>query len=179
MIGIGGLIQPRALGVGYDVIGALLTGHAALSLIVGILTVKTAIWSLSLGSGTSGGVLAPLFMIGGALGALVGHWFPVAFPEFWALLGRAAVVGAAMRAPLTGIVFTLELTNAWPALFPLIIASFAHPPLCHLWTSSPCRRRRSAWVTAEGTGLTPHGSCRHPGRAARCRILARNVGGPV
>jgi chloride channel protein, CIC family len=125
VIGIGGLIQPRALGVGYDVIGALLTGHATLSLIVGILIVKTAIWSLSLGSGTSGGVLAPLFMIGGALGALVGHWFPVVFPGFWALLGLAAVVGAAMRAPLTGIVFTLELTHAWPALFPLIIASFA------------------------------------------------------
>jgi len=124
LIGIGGLIQPRALGVGYDVIGALLTGHAALSLIVGILIVKTAIWSLSLGSGTSGGVLAPLFMIGGALGALVGHWFPVVFPGFWALIGLAAVVGAAMRAPLTGIVFTLELTHAWPALFPLIIASF-------------------------------------------------------
>ena len=75
-------------------IGALLTGHAALSLIVGILIVKTAIWSLSLGSGTSGGVLAPLFMIGGALGALVGHWFPVVFPGFWALIGLAAVVGA-------------------------------------------------------------------------------------
>jgi chloride channel protein, CIC family len=124
VIGIGGLIQPRALGVGYDVIGALLTGHATLSLIVGILIVKTAIWSLSLGSGTSGGVLAPLFMIGGAMGALVGHWFPVVFPGFWALLGLAAVVGAAMRAPLTGIVFTLELTHAWPALFPLTIASF-------------------------------------------------------
>ncbi|OBK39276.1 chloride channel protein [Mycobacterium sp. 1245111.1] len=125
IIGIGGLIEPRALGVGYDVIGALLTGNATLSLIVGILVVKTAIWSLSLGSGTSGGVLAPLFMIGGALGGLVGHWFPVVFPGFWALLGLAAVVGAAMRAPLTGIVFTLELTHAWPALFPLTIASFA------------------------------------------------------
>ncbi len=124
IIGIGGLIQPRALGVGYDVIGALLTGQATLSLIVGILVVKTAIWSLSLGSGTSGGVLAPLFMIGGALGGLVGHWFPMVFPGFWALLGLAAVVGAAMRAPLTGIVFTLELTHAWPALFPLIVASF-------------------------------------------------------
>ena len=124
VIGIGGLIQPRALGVGYDVIGALVTGHATLSLIVGILIVKTLIWSLSLGSGTSGGVLAPLFMIGGPLGALLGHWFPVVFPGFWALLGLAAVVGAAMRAPLTGIVFTLELTHAWPALFPLTIASF-------------------------------------------------------
>lgn len=123
VIGLGGLIEPRALGVGYDVIDALLTGHATLSLIVGILIVKTAIWSLSLGSGTSGGVLAPVFMIGGALGALVGQWFPSVFPGFWAILGLASVVGGTMRAPLTGIVFTLELTRAWPALFPLIIAS--------------------------------------------------------
>jgi chloride channel protein, CIC family len=123
MIGAGGLIEPRALGVGYDVIDALLTGQAALSLIVGILVVKTAIWSLSLGSGTSGGVLAPIFMIGGALGALVGHWLPTVFPGFWAILGLAAVIGGVMRSPLTAVVFTLELTRAWPALFPLIIAS--------------------------------------------------------
>jgi chloride channel protein, CIC family len=123
VIGVGGMIEPRALGVGYDVINELLTGQATMSLIVGILIVKTAIWSLSLGSGTSGGVLAPVFMIGGALGALVGQWFPEVFPGFWAILGLAAVVGGVMRSPLTGIVFTLELTHAWPALFPLIIAS--------------------------------------------------------
>lgn len=123
VIGIGGLIEPRALGVGYDVIDALLTGQAGLSLIVGILVVKTSIWSLSLGSGTSGGVLAPVFMIGGALGALVGQCFPQVFPGFWAILGLAAVVGGVMRSPLTGIVFTLELTHAWPAIFPLTIAS--------------------------------------------------------
>ena len=123
VIGTGGLIEPRALGVGYDVIDALLTGRAALSLIIGILVVKTAIWSLSLGSGTSGGVLAPVFMIGGALGALVGQCLPDVFPGFWAILGLAAVVGGVMRSPLTGIVFTLELTHAWPALLPLIVAS--------------------------------------------------------
>lgn len=123
VIGAGGLIEPRALGVGYDVIDALLTGRAALSLIIGILIVKTTIWSLSLGSGTSGGVLAPVFMIGGALGALVGQGLPQVFPGFWAILGLAAVVGGVMRSPLTGIVFTLELTHAWPALLPLIVAS--------------------------------------------------------
>jgi chloride channel protein, CIC family len=105
------------------VIDELLTGHAAVSLMVGILVVKTAIWSLSLGSGTSGGVLAPVFMIGSALGALVGQCFPSVFPGFWAILGLAAVVGGVLRSPLTGIVFTLELTHAWPAMFPLIIAS--------------------------------------------------------
>jgi H+/Cl- antiporter ClcA len=123
IIGIGGLFEPRALGVGYDVIDQLLTGQAALSLVIGILLVKTAIWSLSLGSGTSGGVLAPTFMIGSALGALEGHLLPAVFPGFWAMMGLAAVVGGVMRSPLTGIVFTLELTHAWAAVLPLMITA--------------------------------------------------------
>ena len=125
IIGIGGLIEPRALGVGYDVIDQLLTGRAGISLIVGILVVKTLIWGLSLGSGTSGGVLAPVFMIGGALGALEGHILPGVTPGFWALIGLSAVVGGVMRSPLTGVVFPLELTHAWPLLLPLLIAATA------------------------------------------------------
>ncbi|MFC4942849.1 chloride channel protein [Pseudonocardia sp. GCM10023141] len=125
IIGIGGLIEPRALGVGYDVIADLLSGRAAISLIVGILIVKSLIWGLSLGSGTSGGVLAPVFMIGASLGALEGLVFPAVGPGFWALIGLAAVVGGVMRSPLTGVVFALELTHAWPALLPLLIASSA------------------------------------------------------
>ncbi len=125
IIGIGGLIEPRALGVGYGVIDQLLTGRAGLSLIIGILAVKTLIWSLSLGSGTSGGVLAPTFMIGGALGALEGHVLPGVTPGFWALIGLCAVVGGVMRSPLTGVVFPLELTHAYPLLVPLLIASTA------------------------------------------------------
>ena len=123
IIGVGGLVEPRALGVGYDVIRELLRGHAGLSLIWGILVVKTLIWSLSLGSGTSGGVLAPVFMIGASLGALEAHVFPAVTPGFWALLGLAAVVGGVMRAPFTGVVFTLELTRDWNALLPLLIAA--------------------------------------------------------
>jgi CIC family chloride channel protein len=125
IIGIGGLIEPRALGVGYDVIHTLLLGRAGTSLIVGILVVKTLIWSLSLGSGTSGGVLAPTFMIGGALGALESLVFPHVGPGFWALVGLAAVVGGVMRSPLTGVVFSLELTHEWNALLPLLISSSA------------------------------------------------------
>ncbi|MFC8502513.1 chloride channel protein [Pedococcus sp. NPDC057267] len=125
VIGLGGLVEPRALGVGYDVIDQLLTGRATTGLIVSILVVKTLIWSLSLGSGTSGGVLAPVFMIGGALGAALGLVLPGVFPGFWAMLGLAAVVGGVMRSPLTGVVFTLELTHAWDALLPLLIASSA------------------------------------------------------
>jgi CIC family chloride channel protein len=125
IIGIGGLIEPRALGVGYDVIRELLRGQAPLSLIVGILVVKTLIWSLSLGSGTSGGVLAPTFMIGGALGALEAQVFPHVASGFWSLMGLAAVVGGVMRSPLTGIVFSMELTHEWGALLPLLISSSA------------------------------------------------------
>jgi chloride channel protein, CIC family len=123
IIGVGGLFQPRALGVGYDVIGQLLTGRATLSLIISILIVKTLIWSLSLGSGTSGGVLAPVFMIGGALGALEGQFLPHVFPGFWAMAGLAAVLGGVMRSPLTGVVFTMELTHAWNTLLALVVAS--------------------------------------------------------
>jgi CIC family chloride channel protein len=123
VVGLGGYLEPRALGVGYDVIDQLLTGRAGLSLILGILIVKTLIWSLSLGSGTSGGVLAPVFMIGGALGALEGNLLPHVFPGFWAMAGLAAVVGGVMRSPLTGVVFTLELTHAWDALLALLVAS--------------------------------------------------------
>jgi H+/Cl- antiporter ClcA/CBS domain-containing protein len=125
VIGIGGLIEPRALGVGYDVIGELLTGKAGMSLIIGILVVKTLIWSLSLGSGTSGGVLAPVFMIGGSLGALAGTFLPDVFPGFWAMMGLAAVVGGVMRSPLTGVLFTLELTHAWSTALPLLISATA------------------------------------------------------
>jgi CBS domain-containing protein len=125
IIGLGGLIEPQALGVGYNVIDQLLTGHAGMSLILGILVVKTLIWSLSLGSGTSGGVLAPTFMIGAALGALESHVLPGVTPGFWALIGLCAVVGGVMRSPITGVVFPLELTHAWSLLVPLLIASAA------------------------------------------------------
>jgi chloride channel protein, CIC family len=125
IIGVGGLIEPQALGVGYNVIDALLTGRAVLSLVIGILIVKTLIWSLSLGSGTSGGVLAPTFMIGGALGALEGMAMPHVFAGFWAMAGLAAVLGGVMRSPFTGVVFTLELTHAWNDLLPLAVAAFS------------------------------------------------------
>ena len=123
IVGLGGLIEPRALGVGYDVIDDLITGRATLSLVIGILVVKSLIWALSLGSGTSGGVLAPILMIGAAAGALEGHVFPTAMPGFWALIGLATAIGGVMRLPLTAVVFPLELTHVWSVLLPLLIAS--------------------------------------------------------
>jgi H+/Cl- antiporter ClcA len=123
VIGLGGLVVPQALGVGYDVIGAELDGSIGLDLVVGILVVKTLIWSLSLGSGTSGGVLAPVFMIGGALGAVEAQVFPQVGPGFWALVALAGVLGGVMRSPVTGVVFALELTGRWDALLPVLVGS--------------------------------------------------------
>lgn len=125
VIGIGGLIFPRALGVGYDNIGALLQGQGTTSLILGILLVKSTIWAVSLGSGTSGGVLAPLLMMGAALGALFGLALPDAGPGFWAMVGMAAILGGALRAPFTGLVFAVELTHDVNMFLPLLIAVIA------------------------------------------------------
>lgn len=123
IIGIGGMIVPEALGVGYNIIGAELDGSISLGLVVGILIVKTLIWSLSLGSGTSGGVLAPMFMIGGALGALESNIFPHVGPGFWALVALAGVLGGVMRSPFTGVIFAMELTGRFDAILPLIIGA--------------------------------------------------------
>ncbi|HEU4611158.1 MAG TPA: chloride channel protein [Kofleriaceae bacterium] len=124
VIGIGGYIEPRALGVGYDQITALLQGHMAIKAILMLAIVKWAIWSFSLGSGTSGGVLAPLLMIGGALGALEGQIFPdVGGPGFWALISMGACLGGTMRAPLTGILFAAEVTQDFSSLLPVAIAT--------------------------------------------------------
>ncbi|WP_084657823.1 chloride channel protein [Thermogemmatispora onikobensis] len=121
-IGLGGLIFPQALGVGYDTISALLQGTVPLTIILGILLVKSAIWALSLGSGTSGGVLAPLLLMGGALGGLLTPLLPAEGPGFWSLVSMGAILGGTMRSPFTGIIFMLELTHDVNALLPLLIA---------------------------------------------------------
>jgi H+/Cl- antiporter ClcA len=123
IIGIGGLLVPQTLGVGYNVIDAELTGSIGLGLVGGILVVKTLIWSLSLGSGTSGGVLAPMFMIGGALGTLEAHIFPHVGAGFWPLVALAGVLGGVMRSPFTGVVFAIELTGRFDAVLPLMIGA--------------------------------------------------------
>jgi CBS domain-containing protein len=122
VVGIGGLIYPRALGVGYDVIGQLLQGDATKQMILGVLLVKSLMWGISLGSGTSGGVLAPLLMMGGALGALESLFLPNQGAGFWQLISMGAILGGTMRSPLTGVIFSLELTNDYHSLLPLLIA---------------------------------------------------------
>ena len=121
-VGVGGLIFPGALGVGYNLIGELLGGQATMATLAGILLVKSTLWIVALGSGTSGGVLAPLLMIGGALGGLEALWLPHVGPGFWPLIAMGAILGGTMRSPLTGVVFVLELTHDFNAALPLLIA---------------------------------------------------------
>jgi len=121
-IGVGGWIFPQALGVGYDVIATLLTGDAPLKIVLGVLIVKSLIWSISLGSGTSGGVLAPLLMMGAAVGALAGRVLPFEGAGFWPLVGMSAILGGTMRVPLTSVVFAYELTHDGNVLLPLMLA---------------------------------------------------------
>ncbi|UTV41146.1 chloride channel protein (plasmid) [Ensifer adhaerens] len=123
-VGLGGLIEPHALGVGYDVIEGLLKNSLPTSTVVAILLVKATIWLIALSSGTSGGVLAPLLILGGALGWLVGLSLP-GDPGFWALLGMAAMMGGTMRAPLTGTFFAIEITGDLNTLIPLLAATVA------------------------------------------------------
>lgn len=114
-VGIGGLIDARVLGAGYQSIQALLDGSLALRSMLALLFVKAAVWLIALGSGTSGGVLAPLLIMGGALGVLLGQFLPGA-AGFWCMIGMAGIIGGAMRAPLTGAIFAVELTGHFDAL---------------------------------------------------------------
>ncbi|MEG0882875.1 MAG: chloride channel protein [Janthinobacterium sp.] len=122
-VGIGGYFQPRALGVGYDVIADLLHNHIAAGALLALLAVKAVIWLLALGSGTSGGVLAPLLMLGAGLGALLGPYLPGSEPAIWPLVFMAATLGGMMRAPIMAVAFAFELTHDVNALLPVMAAS--------------------------------------------------------
>ena len=123
-VGLGGMIEPRALGVGYDVIADLVNGHMTLHVVAMLLFVKAVIWIIALASGTSGGVLAPLLILGGALGWIEGLWLPGG-SGLWAIIGMGAMMGGTMRAPLTGTLFAIELTGNVHLLVPLLVATTA------------------------------------------------------
>ncbi|KQW19123.1 chloride channel protein [Afipia sp. Root123D2] len=122
VVGIGGLIEPQALSVGYDNIAGMLRGDVVAKAAILLLVVKAIIWSVALGSGTSGGVLAPLLIMGGAMGTALTGYLPSASPGFWALLAMAATMGGTMRSPLTATFFAVELTGNTHVLLPLIAA---------------------------------------------------------
>ncbi len=131
VVGIIGFISPRTLGVGYENITELLSGQATMQLIWAMAVLKLISWGIALGSGTSGGTLAPMMTIGGAVGCLLGMAAIRLFPAVGVVLplavlvGMAAMFAGASRAFLTSVVFALETTGRIEALLPLLGACAA------------------------------------------------------
>lgn len=127
IIGLGGLIEPRALGVGYDTIADELAGNLTFLTLVGIFVVKLVIWAVGLGSGTSGGILAPILMMGAAIGGMLGMVIPGATSAEWAVLGMTGALSGVTRSPFTCIIFSIELTHDMNLFLPLLVtATLAH-----------------------------------------------------
>ena len=125
-VGIVGYFAPKTLGVGYENITDVLSGSLTLKVVFGLCIFKFISWAIALGSGTSGGTLAPLFTIGGAAGVLLATGILYLFPHsgitlsLAALVAMAAMFAGASRALLTSIVFALEATGQSNALLPLL-----------------------------------------------------------
>jgi H+/Cl- antiporter ClcA len=130
-VGVIGFFAPHTLGVGYDNITGILSGRWPLTLICTLCLCKFMSWAIALGSGTSGGTLAPLLTIGGAAGAIIGSITLILFPNsgvsipMAALIGMSAMFAGASRAYLTSITFALEATMQSHALLPLLGACTA------------------------------------------------------
>lgn len=130
-VGIVGYFSPQTLGVGYENITDILSGNMAIQFVLSLCILKFISWAIALGSGTSGGTLAPLLTIGGATGALLGSAAIYLFPQsgvtlpLAALVGMSAMFAGASRALLTSIIFALETTGQSNALLPLLAACAA------------------------------------------------------
>ena len=126
-VGVVGFVVPQILGVGYDTISSLIDSKITWELALLILLAKAAAWVIAMGSQTSGGTLAPLFMIGSALGLVYGTSVVSLFPSLgvvpgvFAIAAMAAVFGTASRAPFTSIVFALEVTQSYQGVLPVIV----------------------------------------------------------
>lgn len=132
-VGLGGLLVPQALGVGYPTIRALDAGSVLVTLALALLVVKFIIWVVALSSGTSGGVLAPLLLMGGALGTALSPILPGHQPGLWATVAMAALLGATMRAPFTATIFAMETTHNWTAVGPVFLATVMGTLVTVLW----------------------------------------------
>jgi H+/Cl- antiporter ClcA/predicted transcriptional regulator len=125
-VGVVGYFAPSTLGVGYTNIEDIVSGHLAVGALAFLCVMKFLSWSIALGSGTSGGTLAPLFTIGGALGALAGFALVALAPtlsidpRIAGLVGMAAIFAGASRALLTSVVFAFETTQQPHGLLPLL-----------------------------------------------------------
>jgi H+/Cl- antiporter ClcA len=128
-LGVIGYFVPRVLGVGYDTISDILNGQLALKLLVVVMLAKSVALVISLGSGTSGGLLAPMFMssaaMGGAFALVADRFWPAAnlSPAAFALVAMGAVFGAASRATFSFIIFAFEITRDYNAVLPLMLVS--------------------------------------------------------
>jgi len=129
VLGIVGFFVPRVFGVGYDTIGDILNGHLVWKLLLVVMIAKFAVLVISLGSGTSGGLLAPTFMWSAAMGGLfamvANHAFPAAHlsPGAFALVAMGAVFGAASRAAFAFIIFAFEITRDYNSVLPLMLVT--------------------------------------------------------
>lgn len=129
VVGVIGYFAPYTLGVGYENINGVLSGALTPAILSSLFLLKLVSWSVSLGSGTSGGTLAPLLTIGGALGALSGYLLMNLAPSAsisivtCGLVGMAALFAGASRAVFTSIVFALETTGQFNGLYPVLIGS--------------------------------------------------------
>jgi CBS domain-containing protein len=136
VVGLGGLIEPRALGVGYSQISSELAGRLALGTLALLLVMKLIMWSVALGSGTSGGILAPLLIMGAAMGGLLAPVLPGGDSGSWALLGMAGALAGVTRSPFTAVVFAFELTRNTGTLLPLLCTC----AIAHLFSSLVLKR---------------------------------------
>jgi chloride channel protein, CIC family len=129
ILGVIGFLVPRVFGVGYDTISDILNGQLAWKLLLVIMLAKAAALVISIGSGTSGGLLAPTFMWSAAMGGMVAmagnHFFPTAnlSPGAFALVAMGAVFGAASRATFSFIIFAFEITRDYNSVLPLMLVS--------------------------------------------------------
>src|SRR5207253_3855439 len=126
VVGVVGYFAPHTLGVGYDNIEGMVSGRLFGEAVAWLCVMKFISWSISLGSGTSGGTLAPLFTVGGGVGVVLGELLAVQFPHFGidpricALVGMAAMFAGASRALLASVIFAFETTLQPLGLLPLL-----------------------------------------------------------
>ncbi len=123
IIGLGGLVDPRALGVGYNTIHTELLGRLGLQALILLFFVKMIIWAAGLGGGTSGGILAPILMMGAAIGGAMGHALPGTSVGVFALIGMAGSLGGVTRSPFTAVVFSFELTHDQNGILAILVAA--------------------------------------------------------
>ena len=126
-----GLMQPRTLSMGYSAISDTLNGRFTLAALGTLFVAKLVSWWISLGSQTSGGTLAPMFLVGAMMGAMLGHGLDAvmpglhASPAAFALVAMGATFGAATKALFASVVFAAEVTGEYTMIVPLMIGAAA------------------------------------------------------